>query len=59
MVAFDGERAAPQRGHGCRTEILVNSERSNGVRVRDNGHIAKARLVPYAVTVPSEANSGA
>jgi hypothetical protein len=59
MVAFDGECAAPQRGHGCRTEILVNSERSNDVRVRDNGHTAKARLVPYAVIVPSEANSGA
>jgi hypothetical protein len=31
-----------------------------GMRVtRDNGRTAKARLVRYAVKVPSEANSGA
>ena len=59
MIAFGRERAAPQRCHGFRTEILVNSGRSNNVRVRDKGHTAKARLVPYAVIVPSEANSGA
>ena len=32
------DRGFDQHCHGCRTEILVNSERSNNVRVRENGH---------------------
>jgi hypothetical protein len=42
-----------------RVNTWFDRERSNNVRVRDNGHTAKARLVRYAVKVPSEANSGA